>query len=212
MERKTFGQAFAFKALSEEGAFEGMGSVFGTIDTDNDIVERGAFARSIAERGIGRIKLLWQHDFRKPIGKLVEIREQERGLFVRGKLTLGVQQASEARALMLDGALDGLSIGFRTKRAEVDPKSRVRHIKDVDLLEISLVTLPANEQAVVQSVKQIKTIREFEHFLRDEGGFSNAQAKRLAASGFKTATLHRDDAALADMQARLARLRDLLTT
>ena len=212
MERKTFDTPFAIKALSDEGAFEGMGSIFGTVDNDNDVVEKGAFARSIAERGVGRIKLLWQHDFRKPIGKFIEIREGERGLVVRGKLTLGVQQAREARALMLDGALDGLSIGFRTKRADIDPETKVRRIRDVDLLEISLVTLPANEQAVVRSVKQIESIREFERFLRDEGGFTNAQAKRIAASGFKPSTEHREDAVTGDMLARLARLQDLLTT
>jgi HK97 family phage prohead protease len=121
---------------------EGHASLFGVVDLARDRVERGAFAEALARRGPGEVKLLWQHDPAQPVGRWTEIREDARGLFVRGRLNPGVARARELAALLAQGALDGLSIGFRTVRARTDPATRVRRLVAVDLLEVSIVTFP----------------------------------------------------------------------
>lgn len=141
--------------LSETGAwtFEGYASLFGRADLGNDIVLPGAFAASLARRGAGGVKLLWQHDPGEPIGVWDEIREDARGLFVRGRLIPELARAREARALLTSGALDGLSIGFRTEKARTDPRRGVRELIAVDLWEISLVTFPLLPEARVSAAK-----------------------------------------------------------
>lgn len=137
----------------ETGAFEGYASVFDRMDRGRDIVLKGAFARSIAERGARGIKLLWQHDPSEPVGVLDSVREDSRGLHVRGRLLLGLKRAEEAYALLQAGALDGLSIGFRTILADREAKTGVRRLKDVDLWEVSLVTFPMQEAARIAAFK-----------------------------------------------------------
>lgn len=131
--------------LEPDGGFSGYASLFGTVDLSSDRVERGAFARSLAERGVGGIRMLYQHDPNEPIGAWTTIREDERGLFVRGKLAQGVKRAREVLDLMRSGALDGLSIGFRTIRATREGGHR--KLWQVDLFEISIVTFPMMEDA-----------------------------------------------------------------
>ncbi len=141
--------------LAETGAwtFEGYASLFGRPDLGNDIVLAGAFAASLKRRGPGGVKLLWQHDPAEPIGVWEEIREDARGLFVRGRLIPDLTRAREARALLKSGALDGLSIGFRTEKARTDPRRGVRELVAVDLWEISLVTFPLLPEARVSAAK-----------------------------------------------------------
>jgi len=167
------------KADGEPGEFTGYGSVFGNVDSYGDRIERGAFAGSLATR---MPKLVWQHDIWQPIGKWVEAKEDDRGLFLRGKLTLGVEKGREAYELMKDGALDGLSIGYRTKAAVND--GNVRVLKEIDLWEVSLVTIGANPEALVTGVKSDMTERELERLLRQQG-FSRTEAKAITAHGFK---------------------------
>ena len=124
----------------------------------------GAFSGSIRKRGAGGVRMLFQHDPATPIGVWEEIREDARGLFVRGRLTTDVARAREVLALMRAGAIDGLSIGFRTVRGRTDAKTGVRRLLEVDLWEISVVTFPAAPGARVGAVKGIgrslaKTIR-----------------------------------------------------
>lgn len=135
------------------GAFAGYASVFHREDRGRDIVMRGAFRRSIAERGAAGIKLLWQHDPQEPIGVIDSLAEDDHGLFVRGRLLLEVARAREAHALMRRRALDGLSIGYRTVRSDVEPKSGARLLRDVELWEISLVTFPMQEAARINAFK-----------------------------------------------------------
>jgi HK97 family phage prohead protease len=116
--------------------------VFGTVDLGKDVVEPGAFARSLQKRKVGGIRMLYQHDPAQPIGVWTEIREDRRGLFVRGRLTPGVWRAQEVLALLRSGALDGLSIGFRAARTRRDPASGIRRIVEADLWEISVVRRP----------------------------------------------------------------------
>lgn len=138
-------------ATSATRAFSGYGSVFDVEDSYGDIVAPGAFARTLKERQ-GQILMLWQHDTSEPIGAWTEIREDARGLFVRGTLS-DTQRGRDAYTLLKDGALSGLSIGFRTRKSHQDAVRQVRVIDDVELMEISLVSLPANDAARVAEVR-----------------------------------------------------------
>lgn len=139
--------------VEADGSFSGYASLFGRVDLGRDVVERGAFARSLEKRGAAGIRMLFQHDPATPIGSWQEVREDARGLFVRGQLALDSARAREVHALMRGRALDGLSIGFRTVRARKEAKSGVRRILEADLWEISVVTFPMLPEARVDSVK-----------------------------------------------------------
>lgn len=122
---------------------EGYASLFGRPDQGGDIVQLGAYRASLdrlAAKG-GKVRMLWQHDPARPIGVWGEIREDGRGLWVKGHLLGEVAQAREAAALIKAGAIDGLSIGYRTISAERDAKGR-RLLTEVELWEVSLVTFP----------------------------------------------------------------------
>lgn len=147
--------ALAVSRPTQAGAFEGYASLFGMVDMGRDEIMPGAFRESLAARGPSRIKLLWSHDAREPVGVWDSVVEDARGLKVAGRLNLDVARAREIFALMREGAIDGLSIGFRTQRAVADRKSGVRRLYKVDLWEISLVTFPMLPQARVSSVKRI---------------------------------------------------------
>ncbi len=134
------------------GHFEGYASVFNVVDRGNDLIEPGAFKRSLRDRGAGGVKFLWQHDPKEPVGILDEIFEDSKGLFIRGRLILDVERAREAYQLLGVGALDGLSIGFHTLKSK-QRSDGVRILHQVDLWEISLVTFPMNEQARISSFK-----------------------------------------------------------
>jgi len=147
---------FAHAALSEveaDGSFSGYASVFGETDLNQDIVLPGAFLRSIAARGPGGVRMLFQHDPAAPIGVWQEIREDARGLFVRGRLMGEIAKGREVLALMRAGAIDGLSIGFRTVRGRKDSRSGVRRLIEIDLWEVSVVTFPMLPAARVAAVK-----------------------------------------------------------
>ena len=102
----------ALTGITTAGEFEGYASLFDTADLGRDVVAPGAFARSLQQRGPAGVKMLWQHDVAEPIGSWLSIVEDARGLKVRGRLNLAVARAREVLALMRDGAIDGLSIGF----------------------------------------------------------------------------------------------------
>ena len=101
-------------AVEADGTFSGYASLFGKADLGRDMVLPGAFRASLQKRGTGGVKLLFQHDPNAPIGVWLDIREDARGLYVKGRLTTGVERAREVLSLMRAGALDGLSIGYRT--------------------------------------------------------------------------------------------------
>lgn len=117
----------------------GYASLFGRPDHGGDIVEKGAYAASLAQ---GKsIKMLWQHDPAQPIGVWEEVKEDDRGLWVKGRLLTDVARGREAASLVGAGAIDGLSIGYRTLKAHKDDKG-VRHLSELELWEVSLVTFP----------------------------------------------------------------------
>lgn len=139
-------------ALKDGAVIAGHASLFGAEDQGGDIVQRGAYAASLArlaKAGHG-VKMLWQHDPTRPIGVWDEVREDDRGLFVRGRLLLEVQAAREAHVLLEAGAIDGLSIGYRTLRAEKAAGGQ-RLLHEIELWEVSLVTFPMLPQARVQA-------------------------------------------------------------
>jgi HK97 family phage prohead protease len=140
-------------AVEADGTFAGYASLFGKADLGRDMVLPGAFRASLARRGAAGVKMLFQHDPNQPIGVWTEIREDGAGLFVKGRLTADVARAREVLALMRAGALDGLSIGFRTVRGRTDAKTGVRRLMEVDLWEISVVTFPMLPEARVSAVK-----------------------------------------------------------
>jgi hypothetical protein len=176
--------------LEEGGRFSGYGSVFDVVDTQNDVVKRGAFAKSIS-KGAGKVKMLWQHRWDEPIGVFEAMREDERGLYVEGKLLMDVQRGREAYALLKSGAMDGLSIGYSPSKFKYN-NNGVRELEEVELWEVSVVTFPANQAATVTGVKNQMTERDFERFLRDEGKFSREEAKIIVSGGYKALTKQRD--------------------
>jgi uncharacterized protein len=140
--------------VEADGVFEGYASLFGVVDLGKDMVEPGAFAESIGRRGAKGVKMLWSHDPAEPIGVWDIIREDLLGLKVRGRLNLQVSRAREVRALMQSGAIDGLSIGFKTVAARRDPRTGIRKLSRIDLFEVSLVTFPMLPEARVTAVKR----------------------------------------------------------
>ncbi|HEX8664485.1 MAG TPA: HK97 family phage prohead protease [Beijerinckiaceae bacterium] len=145
--------------VAEDGTFEGYASLFGVADLGKDVVAPGAFAESLSRRGAGGVRLLWQHDPAEPIGRWLAIAEDARGLRVRGRLNLAVARAREIHALMREGAVDGLSIGFRVERARTD-RAGLRRIEKLDLWEISVVTFPMLPGARVAGVKRVLSSAE----------------------------------------------------
>ena len=138
------GSGLQIDAARSTGGFRigGHASLFGVVDLGRDAVEPGAFAAALARRGAAGIRMLFQHDPAEPVGRWTAMREDASGLWVEGRLTAGVQKADELAALISSGALDGLSIGFRTVRAANDRRSGVRRIVEADLWEVSIVTFP----------------------------------------------------------------------
>lgn len=139
---------------AETGEFEGYASLFGKMDLGHDVVLPGAFRESLQQRGTAGIRLLWQHDPHQPLGRWDELTEDARGLYVRGQLDLSHTKAREAFSLMQRGALDGLSIGYRTQIERKDPATGLRALERIDLWEISLVTFPLLPQARVHGFRK----------------------------------------------------------
>ena len=193
-DQKTLTAPIEIKSLDEGGQFEGYASVFGVQDSDGDVIIKGAFQKSIESyQDRGKYpKMLWQHNPTQIVGKWTEMREDERGLWVKGSLILDVEKGREAYALMKAGELDAMSVGFNISEATAgDMRGRV--IEEIDLWEVSLVTWGANPDALITTVKSIDTERNFERFLRD-AGFSRKQAQTITAKGFRAAMSDQWDA------------------
>jgi uncharacterized protein len=164
--------------VSLDGTFAGYASLFGVIDLGRDRVVPGAFRECLARKAPRGIKLLWQHDPTHPLGIWDEIIEDGRGLHVRGQLDLSVAKAREVHALMRSGAVDGLSIGFRTERARKDAATGVRNLEKLDLWEVSIVTFPMLPGARVSTVKGVSPFLPLEAAL---AAAIRSSAERMAA-------------------------------
>lgn len=130
-------------SVTDGAVIEGYASLFGQADQGGDIVQKGAYAGSIKALSADgrRVKMLWQHDPAQPIGVWDEVREDARGLWVRGRLLETTQKGREAIALIGAGAIDGLSIGYRAVRSVKNDKGQ-RLLQELELWEVSLVTFP----------------------------------------------------------------------
>jgi len=173
----------------DDGSFEGYASVFNNKDLGNDVIRQGAFTKSISGRKASSIKLLYQHKTDEPIGVIDSLEEDKRGLKISGRLAMGTQKGREVFELMKMGALDSMSIGYRLQPDgyKYDDKNKRRVIKEVDLMEVSMVTFPMNPKAKVTKVKLAEMdAREIEAYLRDVGVMSTAVAKQTANILYKS--------------------------
>lgn len=194
MERKNLD--FEIKDIQEDGSFIAYASTFGNEDFGGDVVMKGAFTKSISEKHIDDILLLAQHDTGEIIGELKSIHEDDKGLLIEGKLFIkDIKRAAETRFLMLKKKLKSLSIGFNIPSGGSFFEDGKRMLKEINLIEISIVTFPMNPEAAILGVKSIKelTPKEIERKLRDVG-FSQTEAKALMSEGLKG--LKQRDAAL----------------
>jgi uncharacterized protein len=209
------------KFAAAEGAFSGYGSVFGNVDSKNDVIMPGAYAEILKDSDT--VPVYVNHGWLNnelPVGKWVGLKEDDRGLFGEANLVMQMSGAVDAYWGMKSGLVTGLSVAIipdsKTTERRSDGVRVIHRIKA--LKEISIVTDPANSEARVTDIKtaddvaQIETIRDFERFLRDAGGLSKgaavalvARAKAIFASGEPEETV--DAKALQEVLDRLTRYR-----
>lgn len=216
--------SFEIKELDADGTVVGYGAVYGNIDRGADLIEPQAFDSWLTKRAAAQVaapKMLWQHDPSKPIGVWHEITSDSRGLLMKGKVVSETVLGREAVALMKAGAVDGLSIGYRTTDSDFEKRNSgtIRLIKGADLWETSIVTFPMNPEARVTDVKQLSTVRDVERILSD-AGVPNAFAKLVAGHGFDEAQRRierkqreaatEDDAGLSALMTELKKLKEAL--
>lgn len=169
--------------VSEKGMFSGYASTFNASpDRAGDVIQRGAFRKSIEQyKSNGSMPgLLWAHDMREPVGRWLALSEDSKGLAAEGKLTLDVTRGRDAHALLKDGALS-LSIGYFIRKDGSERNGTTLLLKDIELLEVSLVAVPANVGAKITSVKQWQTERDLQTWLH-EAGLSRRDAACAAAA------------------------------
>lgn len=173
-EHKSF--PFQLKDMDEEsGRFTGYAAVFGNRDSYGDVIERGAFAKTINDKG-GTFPVLWQHDPDEPIGVSTVMREDEKGLYVEAEVSKVARRGMEAMDLLRMKAINGLSIGFQVVQKAMEAGER--RLTEIKLWEFSVVTFPANELALVTGVKS-------ERILAD----ALAKWAELDPAGFRATTL-----------------------
>lgn len=162
--------------------FSGYASKFNDIDSYNDTIMPGAYAETLQNRERA-IQMRWNH-YGEVIGKWTMIAEDEKGLWVEGELTPNHSKAEDVYALLKHGAISGLSIGFYLKDFDIKPDG-VRVLKQIELVEISVVEEPADLGARIEDVKAVvteaKTLKEIETLLRDAGKFSRAEATAIVS-------------------------------
>ncbi len=208
---------FEFKSLDQDvqGSFSGYGSVFGNIDSYDEIVAAGAFKKSLKEiKASGRkIPALWNHNSDEPVGVYKSIAEDEIGLPCEGLLQIKVGRGLEVYELSKMGAVQGMSIGYITKNSSTDHETGIRTLKEIELWEISLVTFPANKLATLTDVKSamqsLETLADCEGWLRDAARLTRSQAKQFI-SQIKNASNPRDADQLAEIKAKLRNIRTLI--
>ncbi|MES4613009.1 MAG: HK97 family phage prohead protease [Ewingella sp.] len=179
-----------FTGDGKQGIFEGYASVFNNTDSDGDIILPGAFKNALANQ-TRKVAMFFNHKtWDLPVGKWDALEEDSKGLLVRGQLTPGHSGASDLKAAMQHGTVEGMSVGFSVSKDDYSMGTSGRIFKNVAALrEISVCTFPANELAGVSAMKSaegIETIRDIENWLRDSVGLSKSQAVGMIAR-FKSA-------------------------
>ena len=201
------------------GTFSGYGAVFTNEDLGGDVILPGAFKDSLAARPAAKVKMLWQHgydDNSMPVGIWTKMEEDAKGLYVEGRLiALETDRGRQLHEGMQTGAIDAMSITYVATDVIYGSKEGEpwRTIRKLDLYEVGPVLFGMNEEARIDEAKaaaDIKTIRDFETFLRDVGGYSIADAKAIASGGFKAKPALRDEGGaandLASIRERMTRL------
>lgn len=218
-------QDVSLKMEGETGKFAGYASVFGGVDSYGDTIVKGAFESTL--RNNGKPKMFWNHEWSMPIGKWTVAKEDDHGLYVEGELTPGLALASDVHAALKHGTLDGLSIGGFVNKGDWDETENGRVIRKWSkLIEVSPVVFPADSAArvdlssiktdeLLDDIKQLETIREFERFLRDAGSLSKGATEALIARakvifGRGEPGEDAEAKALADVAQRLERLGNVL--
>ncbi|MDB1135485.1 HK97 family phage prohead protease [Candidatus Anaplasma sp. TIGMIC] len=136
--------------VSDKGIFWGYASVFNRVDQQKDIIAPGSFAESLKRR---KVALLWQHNTKDPIGKILSLTENSFGLLMTAQLNLDLLKGREVYSMIKKGIINSLSIGYRVVTSRRDKRSRIRIITKIDLWEVSLVTFPANDRATISNIK-----------------------------------------------------------
>lgn len=181
---QTFDFPLEVKDVGEDGQIEGFAAAYGNVDHGGDIILPGAFTKTL--RGRKSLPMLLYHDGHRPVGVWNAFEDSDRGLKIKGRITTVSSDGAEALALVRDGALAGLSIGYRSVKERYTDTAR--ELIELTLLETSLVAVPMNDRAQVTKVKNIAgegrlpALRDFEEFLR-EAGFSRTQATAIAGKG-----------------------------
>lgn len=159
MERKHMRMQFKMDSFNEEeGIFSGYGAVFDNIDTGGDVIEPGAFTKTLAE-GWERVKILALHnDCDLPIGKPLELREDINGLFISAKVS-DTAKGRDIKVLLKDGVLNELSIGYDPVIFDYD-ENGIRHLREVKLWEVSIVTWAMNSEATITDYKSAPAQKE----------------------------------------------------
>lgn len=185
--------ALDVKNLDETGYVQGIAAAYGNVDFGNDRIMPGAASKSLLGRS--SMPMLLYHDQKRPIGKWAKIEETSGGVLVEGKISTKTRDGAEAYELVKDGALSGLSIGYKTRRARMNGK--VRELHEIDVWETSFVTIGMNPATGVLSVKEIEdlrsrlatgdrlTEREWETLLKKSFDLSNAEAERAVRINLK---------------------------
>lgn len=231
LQTKDSGIVLDVKAVGDDGVIEGYASAFGVVDSYNEVVEPGAFTASLVDaRRKGRtVKMLWQHNPEQPIGVWEDIAEDSKGLYVKGRILKDASRlAAEAYNLLKGGALDELSIGYRTIQTTPDEdRNGILKLVKLDLREVSLVTFGAlgraaritdvksdcNDLVLKLAAGDRLTEREWERLLKAEPfGLSNSQAERAVRINLKNGQGEPDVTAPdPEVMAFLAALRDAPT-
>lgn len=190
---KNIATKFEIKQIDDNFVhLEGLASTFGNLDRDGDIIIEGAFKKTLANPDI-KLKLLNQHKFDEPLGTIDKAIETSEGLFIMARMPKANSKVRDIIPLLEMGALSDFSIGFQVVDADISPDGN-RLIKEINLFEVSIVTMPANPKAKITSVKDvegIKTKREFEQILMDTKHFTRKACTALA-SRFNTNEEKRD--------------------
>lgn len=173
---QTFNCKFEMKDIKENGDIgivEGLASTFGNTDRVGDVIVEGAFSESIQDiKGSkGHIPMLFQHDSRKVIGKFraKDMKETTQGLFVKGEINLKTNLGKDTFELLKTEDISDFSIGFRIRESHFDDVDRVTRLEEIDLREISIVTFPCNEEAIVTGIKSVISFQDLPVLTNDEG-------------------------------------------
>ena len=191
---------FQIKSLDDTGAIEGVLAGFGDTDHGGDRLAPGCLSKSLASRSVP-LPMLLHHDLARPIGSWKEWRDIADGLYVKGSLTLSTRDAQEAHALAKDGALTGLSIGWKPIKASHDAKG-VRHVTEASLFEGSLVAIPMHDRARITAIKSITRAQDIREMLQ-AGGIPRDRANEAAGAAWKAINDSDDDD---EAEAEIARL------